>query len=97
MKTADLDLYSDLVTKKLKQKSEKTKNEMMRDMIRSCIHNTLEFRFVLMDSWFSSEENFEFIVGKGRHFIAALKDYQQIALRWTPSSTLRCSLARCHG
>ena len=72
--------YSDLATKKLKRKSDKTKNEMMREMIQTCIQNALKFRFVLMDSWFSSEENFEFITDKGRHFIAALKDNRLIAL-----------------
>jgi SRSO17 transposase len=72
--------YSELATRKLKRKSDKTKNEMMREMIQTCIHNSLKFRFVLMDSWFSSEENFEFITGKGRHFIAALKDNRLIAL-----------------
>ena len=66
--------YSDLETKKLKRKSEKTKNEMMREMIQACINNSLKSRFVLMDSWLSSGENFEFITDKGRHFIAALKD-----------------------
>ena len=53
--------YSDIGTRKLRRKSEKTKNEMMREMIQTCIHNSLKRRFVLMDSWFSSEENFEFI------------------------------------
>jgi hypothetical protein len=76
--------YSELVTKKLKRKSDKTKNEMMREMMRemidACIHNSLKFRFVLMDSWFSSKENFEFITNKKRHFIAALKDNRLIAL-----------------
>ena len=72
--------YSDLATKKPKRKSEKTKNEMMREMIQTCINNTLKFRFVLMDSWFSSEENFDFITAKNRHFIAALKDNRLIAL-----------------
>ena len=72
--------YSDLARKKLKRKSEKTKNEMMREMIETYIQNTLKFRFVLMDSWFSSEENFEFMTGKGRHSIAALKDNRLIAL-----------------
>ena len=65
---------SDIMTKKLKRKSDKTKNEMMREMIQTCIHNTLKFRFVLTDSWFSSEENFESITDKGRHFIAAFKN-----------------------
>ena len=72
--------YSDLASRKLKRKSDKTKNEMMREMVQTCIHNTLKFRFVLMDSWFSSEENFDFITGKGRHFIAALKDNRLLTL-----------------
>ena len=72
--------YSDIATQKRKRKSEKTKNEMMREMIETCLHNRLKFRFVLMDSWFSSEENFDFITRKGRHFIAALKDNRLIAL-----------------
>ncbi|MDD5280467.1 transposase [Acidithiobacillus sp.] len=57
-----------------------TKSEMMRQMIDTCILNTLKFRFVLMDNWFSSEENFDFIAGKGRHFIAALKVSRLVAL-----------------
>ena len=72
--------YSDIATRKLKRKSDKTKNEMMREMIETCLHNRLKFRFVLMDSWFSSAENFDFITSKGRHFIAALKDNRLIAL-----------------
>jgi len=72
--------YSDIATKKRKRKSERTKNEMMREMIYTCINNNLIFRFVLMDSWFSSKENFDFITGKGKHFIAALKNNRLIAL-----------------
>jgi hypothetical protein len=52
----------------------------MREMIEICIHNTLKFCFVRMDNGFSSEENFDFITGKGRHFIAALKSNRLIAL-----------------
>jgi len=72
--------YSEIATKKLKRMSEKTKNEMMREMLETCIANALKFRFVLMDSWFSSVENFDFIAEKGKHFIAALKDNRLIAL-----------------
>ena len=57
-------LYSDIETKKLKRMSEKTKNQMMREMIDTCIQNGLVFRFILMDSWFSSMENFDFIKSK---------------------------------
>jgi hypothetical protein len=72
--------YSDIATKKLKRKSEITKNELMREMIQKCIDNTLKFRFIIMDSWFSSSENFDFITSRGYHFIAALKDNRLIAL-----------------
>ena len=72
--------YSDIKTRQVKRKSEVTKNEMMRDMINTCLRNALKFRFVLMDSWFSSEENFDFITDKGKHFIAALKDNRLVAL-----------------
>ncbi len=72
--------YCDLKTRQVKRKGEVTKNGMMRQMIDTCIRNALKFRFVLMDSWFSSEENFDFITGKGKHFIAALKDNRLVAL-----------------
>jgi hypothetical protein len=71
--------YCDLATHQLKRRSEVTKNELMREMIGACIRNELKFRFVLMDSWFSATGNFEFIAGKGRHFIAALKDNRLFA------------------
>ena len=48
--------YSDITTQKLKRKSDKTKNEMMRQMIQTCIHDSLKFRFVLIDSWFSQSK-----------------------------------------
>lgn len=72
--------YSDIKTRKLRRKSEVTKNELMRQMIQVCIRNDLKFRFVLTDSWFSSEENFEFITARGKHFISALKDNRLVAL-----------------
>lgn len=33
-----------------------------------------------MDSWFAAQENFEFILKKKKHFIAALKDNRLVAL-----------------
>ena len=73
-------LQCDMATRQVKRKSEKTKNEMMRAMIHACLQNALQFRFVLMDSWFASEENFDFITSRGKHFIAALKDNRLVAL-----------------
>ena len=72
--------YCDMVTKRLKRKSEVTKNELMREMIETCLRNGLKFRFCLMDSWFASAQNFDFITERGRHFIAALKDNRLVAL-----------------
>lgn len=72
--------YCDCKSRQIKRKSEVTKNELMRQMIQTCLHNGLKFRFCLMDSWFASKENFEFITGKKRHFIAALKDNRLVAL-----------------
>lgn len=49
-------------------------------MIQVYVNNALKLRFVLMNSWYASEENFDFIRSKGRHFIAPLKDNWLIAL-----------------
>lgn len=72
--------YGDIATKRLKRKSEITKNELIRQMIEACLHNGLKFHFVLMDRWFASMENFDFITGKERHFIAELKNNRLVAL-----------------
>ena len=72
--------FCDVETHRLKRASEVTKNEHMRAMIGTCVANQLPFTYVLMDSWFGAKENFEFIVKKDKHFIAALKDNRLVAL-----------------
>ncbi len=72
--------FSEIATRKVKRVSTITKNELMRQMIGQCIQNQLKFRYVLMDSWFAAKENFEFIVKKNKHFIAALKNNRLVAL-----------------
>lgn len=72
--------FCDVATRQEKRASEVTKNELMREMITTCVNNCLKFKYVLMDSWFGSVENFEFIVKKKKHFIAALKDNRLVAL-----------------
>ena len=64
---------------KKKRRSEVTKNKLMRDLIQIAIQNQIPFRYVLMDSWFASKENFEFIAGHGKHFIAAVKSNRLFA------------------
>ena len=72
--------FCDVETRKEKRASEVTKNEQMRKMIQTCINNQLKFIYILMDSWFSAKENFEFSVQKGKYFIAALKENRLVAL-----------------
>jgi hypothetical protein len=71
--------FCDLETRKEKRKSTVAKNEMMRNMIQTCLANQLKFRFVPMDSWFAATENFEFIVKHKKGFIGALKDNRLFA------------------
>jgi hypothetical protein len=72
--------FCDIKTRQLKRGSVVTKNELMREMIGTCLNNALKFRYVLMDSWFGAADNFDFIVSKGKHFVAALKSNRLVAL-----------------
>jgi hypothetical protein len=91
--------FSDLKTRKVKRKSEVTKNELMRDMIQVAINNQLKFRYVLMDTWFGAKDNFEFITKHKKDFIAALKSNRLFATsldnkhagKFTSVSTLELS------
>jgi len=72
--------YCDVKTKKRKRKSEITKNQRLRAMLAICIQNSLKFKFVLCDSWFTSLETLEFIRTNEKHCIGALKSNRLIAL-----------------
>ena len=70
----------DAKTGKQKRVSSKTKNEMYRDMLRSCDRN-INFDYVLNDSWYSSAENMQLIKKElKRNFIMALKSNRKVAL-----------------
>lgn len=72
--------FSDIKTKKVKRKSEITKNKLMREMILTAVKNQIKFKYVLMDSWFGAKENFEFITKYKKEFISAIKSNRLIAL-----------------
>ncbi len=73
--------FSDLKTRKSKRKSEVTKNELMRDMLRVCRKNQIKYRYILADSWFLSKENMNFIkLDLEKDFIMALKTNRIAAL-----------------
>ncbi len=56
--------YCEIETRKEKRKSLKTKNEIVREMFIKSIQNHIKFKYVLMDSWFSSKETLELITKK---------------------------------
>ena len=60
-------------------KSKKTKNEYCREMLKACKQNSIEFRYVLMDSWYSGQENMNFIVKDlKKSFIVSLKENRTV-------------------
>jgi len=73
-------LFTDPKTEKLQRRSSVSKNELARELIGNCLQNQIKFQYVLADCWFSSQENMEYIVGKGKHFVFDLKSNRTIAL-----------------
>jgi hypothetical protein len=70
--------------KKGQRKSPQTKNELYRRMLKACIRNRIEFRYVLSDVWYASSENMRCIKEDlEKEFIMPLKSQPQ-----------GCSLAR---
>ena len=61
-------------------KSERTKNEMFRDMVSVCVGNTLRFSYVLCDSWYTNSENIKHVLGLKKHLIGAVKSNLEVAL-----------------
>ena len=76
-------VYWDEKTGRQKRKSEVTKNELMRRMLRVCQGNQLQYRYVLADNWFSAKENLTFIRQELRkHFVVGLKSNRTAALSY---------------
>jgi hypothetical protein len=65
---------------KEKRRSVKAKNELMQEMISAQIANRVKFRYILADSWFSSNENMKFINKKRKKFIFEMKENRLAAL-----------------
>lgn len=67
-------------TRKEGWKSERTKNEMFRDMVSVCVKNVLRFSYVLCDSWYTNSENIKHVLGLNKHVIGAVKSNLEVAL-----------------
>lgn len=53
---------------------------MFQDMVRQAHQNTVPFRYVLADSWYTNSENIDLVPGSKHHYLGAVKSNLEIAL-----------------
>lgn len=76
-----------IVDDTIQAKPQTDENEQMRQMLRTCQHNQLPYRYVLADSWFSAKDNLTFIRKPlHKHFVVALKSNRTVALSYEQKS-----------
>ena len=67
-------------TRKECWRSERTKNEMFRDLLRAAHKNAVKFAFVPSDSWFTNSENINYVLSIKKNLIGAVKSNLEVAL-----------------
>lgn len=68
-------------TNKEKRKSEKTKNEQYREILKICAKNNIKYRYVLNDVWYASSENMMYVKEElKKDFIMPIKANRKVAL-----------------
>jgi len=73
--------YIDPKDGKEKRRSDKTKNEMYRDLLQQAVKNQIPFKYALNDIWFASAENMNFVkVTLKKEFVMPLKGNRKLAL-----------------
>lgn len=72
-------LRCEVKTRKEGWRSERTKNEMFREMASACASNNLRLRYVLCDSWYTNSENIKHVLGLKKHLIGAVKSNMEVA------------------
>jgi len=70
--------YCDLKTKKVKNRSPKSKNELARELIQKAIDAGIDFDYVLADNWFCCGETLSFINKLDKKFIFGIKSNRNI-------------------
>lgn len=79
---AKTDTFTDPKSGKVKKRSPFTKNELVRKRLK-ILHqfNKVKFKYVTWDTWFSSNENFDFVhYTLKKYFVSAIKANRLIAL-----------------
>ncbi|MGE5395877.1 MAG: transposase [Candidatus Saccharibacteria bacterium] len=74
-------MVTDKKTGKPRRKSEKTKNQMYRELLQVAMDNEINFGYVLNDTWFSSAENMCYVRNHIKtDFVMAVKDNRNVAM-----------------
>jgi len=73
-------LRSELASRQAIWKSDRTKNEMFRDLVTTAHHNQLLFKYVLCDSWYSNADNIKHVLSLKKHLVGAVKSNLEVAL-----------------
>lgn len=72
--------YTDLKSGKEKRRSNRTKNEMYRDLMQQAVQNQIPFKYALNDIWFASAENMNFVkITLEKEFVMPLKANRKVA------------------
>lgn len=72
--------YTDPKSGKEKRRSNRTKNEMYRDLLQQAVQNQIPFKYALNDIWFASAENMNFVkITLKKEFIMPLKSNRKVA------------------
>ncbi|MGA9995912.1 MAG: transposase [Pyrinomonadaceae bacterium] len=75
------EMVIDRKTGNARRQSMMTKNERYRSLLSACVHNQMNFRYVLNDAWYASSDNMKFVVQRlKKSFIMPLKANRKVAL-----------------
>ena len=73
--------YTDPKSGKEKRRSNRTKNEMYRDLMHQAVKNQIPFKYALNDIWFASAENMNFVKTiLEKEFVMPLKTNRKVAM-----------------
>ena len=73
--------YIDPKTGKEKRRSNRTKNEMYRDLMQQAVKNQIPFKYALNDIWFASAENMVFVkITLKKEFVMPLKANRKVTM-----------------
>jgi len=73
--------YCELESKKVRRKSEKTKNEFFQELLLRSVRNSIKFEHVLADNWYGSKANLNYIhYDLKKKFIIGIKSNRTVAL-----------------